>query len=138
MAFTARPQPGSSTSTVPWRAKHWLAMVPARIGQPHRLPYGCPILAGRLGRRERLLREVEDRPVGVNARHRSLNAVVGLEPLRRGDALEDPGRRARSVAADGEDALATVEEFDPQHRGAVGSLVHVADVVDAPGEAGPS
>src|ERR671936_617433 len=50
--------------------------------------------------------DVEDRPVRVDAGGRRLNGVVRLVALRRGDALEDSGRRPGPVTADRQDARA--------------------------------
>ena len=73
-----------------------------------------------------------ERAVGVDAWHRRLNGVVGLEALRRRDALEDSGRRARSVAAHGQDARAPVRELDLEDGRSVGPrpLVNVVDETD--------
>ena len=74
---------------------------------------------------------VEERAVGVYSSRRGLDVVVGREPLCHGNALEDSGRRPRSVTSDREHARAAVVVLDAQNRRAVDSLIHVADVVDA-------
>src|SRR2546426_1790203 len=75
---------------------------------------------------------VVERAVGVDAWRRRLNGVVRLEALRRRDALEDSGRRARSVAAHGQDARAPVRELDLEDGRSVGPrpLVNVVDETD--------
>src|SRR5881396_3222545 len=98
---------------------------PSRLGetgQPVRLPCSrCAWLED--------LPNVEERAAGVDAWHRSRNRVVRLVALRRRDALEDSGWRARSVAAHGQDACAPVRERDLEDRCSVGPPA-AADVVD--------
>src|SRR5712692_4680160 len=76
-----------------------------------------------------LLPNVKKRAVGVNTCLRRSNIVVGLVTLRRRDALEDPGRRSRSVTTHRQDALRAVRERDLENGAAVGPLTLV-DVVD--------
>src|SRR6266508_2817647 len=72
---------------------------------------------------------VEDRAVPDNSWRRRLDVVIRLEALRRRDTLEDSGRRARSVAAHGQDTGAPVRERDLEHSDAVRRRALV-DVVD--------
>src|SRR5215470_18837184 len=77
----------------------------------------------------RVLTNVEVRAAGVYSEFRSRNVVVGRGTLRGRDALEDSGRRAGSVAADRQDALAAVGERDLEDGGAIDPRP-VVDIVD--------
>jgi hypothetical protein len=72
---------------------------------------------------------VEVRAAGVHPGDRIRDVVVGRETLRGRDALEDSRRRARTVAADRQDALAAVGERDPEDGGAIDPRP-VIDIVD--------
>src|SRR5215472_11839414 len=79
--------------------------------------------------RFRVLTNVEVRAAAVYSGDRSRNVVVGRGTLRGRDALEDSGRRAGSVAADRQDALAAVGERDLEDGGAIDPRP-VVDIVD--------
>jgi hypothetical protein len=94
VTVTARPQPGSPSSTMPSacpklgrdghpRSRREQPDVAALSWQATQTPWAC------------LSKDVADRPVGVNARHRRLNVVVGLEPLGSGGCND--GRPANAL-----------------------------------------
>src|SRR5439155_24338412 len=77
----------------------------------------------------RRLVDVEDRAIRIHSANGIVDLVIRLVALGRGNAFEDSGWCARSVATDGEDPRLSVRELGPQDGGAVSSLIRTPNHV---------
>src|SRR2546426_6173704 len=90
---------------------------------------GLPHTASR-NQRLRLLANVENRTVHIDAGRRVLNLIESFEALRCRNPLEDSIRGPGSMTADREDALASIRELNAQNRSSIGRLSLVPDIVN--------